>query len=107
MRDRGMIKWAPFNSVINGNDVKKEIKEENNKIPKPTLSEEQIFNLEQEIIDSYQNQSVIELKYYKNQHIYKITGIITKIDSVTKKIVINNDFIIYFNNIIQISKKNT
>ena len=31
MNDRGMVKWAPFNSVINGSEILKEIKFEKNK----------------------------------------------------------------------------
>ena len=38
MSDRGIIKWAPFSSVINGNILLKEIHEEKSRIIKPTLS---------------------------------------------------------------------
>ncbi len=107
MNDRGMIKWAPFNSVINGSQVIKEIKFEKSKINKPILSEEQIANLEEKIITAYAGNSVIKLYFYKNEHINIIDGKITKLDSVNKKIIINNKTSIYFNNIIDILIKNT
>ena len=50
MSDRGIIKWAPFSSVINGNILLKEIHEEKSRIIKPTLSEEQIQELEDKIL---------------------------------------------------------
>ena len=107
MSDRGMVKWAPFNSVINGNQVLKEIKFVKSKMSKPVLSEEQIANLEEKIITSYSENSMIKLYYYKNEHINIINGRITKLDSVNKKIIINNKTSIYFNNIIDILVKNT
>ena len=50
MNDRGIVKWAPFNSVINGNQLLDEINYERNRISKPVLSEEQIADLEENII---------------------------------------------------------
>lgn len=107
MNDRGMIKWAPFNSVINGNQVLKEIKFKKSKVPKPVLSDEQIANLEQKIITAYSNSSIINLYFYKNEHINIINGKITKLDSANKIIIINNKIRIYFNNIIDVLEKNT
>ena len=106
MHDRGMIKWAPFASVINGNEVLREIEEEKTRIEKPILSEEQIENLEFDLIESYNNSNVVEVTFYKQYHIYKIKGIITKLDTATKKVIINNNKILLFSNIIGIIKKN-
>ena len=88
MNDRGIVKWAPFNSVINGNQLLDEINYERNRISKPVLSEEQIADLEENIITAYSERSIINL------YLYKI-------------ITINNKTRIYFNNIIDILEKNT
>ena len=90
MHDRGMIKWAPFAAVINGADVVKEIEEENMRIEKPNLSDEQVEILEHDLIESYNNSNVVDIIFYKQYHIYKIRGIITKLDTATKKVIINN-----------------
>ena len=45
MPNRNAIKWAPFNSVINGNYIMNTIVKEKSRIIKPTLSEEQINEL--------------------------------------------------------------
>ena len=107
MLDRGMIKWAPFASVINGNEVIREIEEEKARIEKPSLSEEQIESLEHDLIESYNNSHIVDVIFYKQYHIYKITGIITKLDGATKKITINNNKTLFFSNILAIIKKNT
>lgn len=107
MNDRGTVKWAPFNSVIDGNQILKEIKFEKSKIQKPILSDEQISDLEEKIITAYTQNIKISLYFYKNEHINTIDGKITKLDSVNKLIIINNTTKMYFNNIIDILEKNT
>ena len=107
MNDRGMVKWAPFNSVINGSEILKEIKFEKNKVAKPILSEEQIRELEEKIITAYSGNILTSIYFYKNGHINIINGRITKLDSVNKIIIIDNKSKIYFNNIINILEKNT
>lgn len=106
MHDRNKIKWAPFNSVINGSEVIKEIQEEKSRKEKPVLSEEQLEELENIIFEAFNSQSVIEVIFYKNNHFNKITGIITNIDTAKKKITINNKNSYYFSNIIKIIIKN-
>lgn len=107
MHDRGVIKWAPFASVINGNTLLEEIYEEKSRITKPTLSDEQIKILEQSIIESFTGKKPINIYFYRNEHIYKINGIITKINATTKEITINNQKKLFFSNIIRITEKNT
>lgn len=107
MNDRGIVKWAPFNSVINGNQLLDEINYERNRISKPILSEEQIADLEENIITAYSERSIINLYFYKNGCINIINGQITKLDPANKIITINNKTRIYFNNIIDILEKNT
>jgi len=106
MHNRDRIKWAPFNSVINGKDVIEKIKEEK-VMPKPTLSDEQIETLEQKIKECYDNKTIIDVTFYKNGKFIKIDGIITKIDIVGKKIILNHRYSLYFSNIMQIIEKNT
>lgn len=107
MHDRGIIKWAPFASVINGNILLKEIKEEKSRIIKPTLSNDQIENLEETIIEAYTGKIPVDIYFYKCEHIYKIYGFITKINATTKEITINNQKNLLFSNIVRIIKKNT
>lgn len=100
MQDRSAVKWAPFNSVINGNDVMNELVKEKNKISHPILTEDKILEIEEYILESFNSSTEINIKYYKNYQLYRISGFITKIDPLNKKIVLNNDISLYFNNII-------
>ena len=53
MIDRGMIKWQPFNSCFNTQDIIEDIskKKEREKIQFPTLSEDQLGVLEDKIFN--------------------------------------------------------
>lgn len=105
MHNRGMIKWAPFASVINGHQLLKEIQEEKSRITKPTLSEDQINYLEEIILEIYTSKTLADIYFYQFGHIYKIEGIITKINTTTKEITVNNQKSIFFMNILRIIKK--
>ena len=48
--ERGIIKWAPFNSVVSGNEMLNSIVKEKNKIAMPTLSDEQKEVIEKKLI---------------------------------------------------------
>ncbi len=100
MIDRGMVKWAPFNSVINGNDVKKVLNDKKNKINKPNLSDEQIEEIENCVVNAYSNKTNITLLYYYSSKLIKISGIIKKLDPINKRILINDKYL-YFNNIVK------
>ena len=100
--DRGMIKWEPFNSVISSSKIIKNVLNEKEKIPKPVLSEDQIQNIAQRLLESYYAQDNAEIFYYENGYIKKIIEQIKKIDPVNKKVYLSNKNI-YFSQIIKIN----
>lgn len=103
MSDRGMIKWQPFNSVINTNQVINSIIKEKQKIEKPILSKEQQTKLEEKIIEAYYEQIPIEIQYYQSGHILTTKGIIKNINNTYKKIFLDNQKILLFQQIIKIT----
>lgn len=100
MQNRDAIKWAPFNSVINSNSVLNELATEQKKEQHPVLTEDKINEIEEYIITSYNSSTEINIKYYKNYKFYKVSGYITKLDPINKKIMLNNNITLYFSNII-------
>ena len=102
MQDRTYIKWAPFNSVISDKIIINDLLKSKNKISKPTLSEDQIENLNNKIFEAYTNHLKINMFIYKNQNIIKLIGFINNIN-VTKKYIIFNKSHIFFNQILKIS----
>lgn len=88
--DRGIIKWQPFNSVISSKIVINSIIKEKNKVAKPTMSEEELANIENKIMESYYLENKINITYYKNGFILNTKGQIKKIDKINKLIYLNN-----------------
>lgn len=102
MRDRGEIKWAPFNSVINGKYIVSEIEKKKKRINKPTLSDEQVSYIEKAILEAMTDGIMVDLTFYKEGFLYHDKATILKVDSALKKIYLNNKHVLYFWDIINI-----
>lgn len=102
--DRGMIKWAPFASVVDPNYLVNNICEKKNKIEKPIFTEEILNEFEELIKYSLETNEIINIEYYKNGKIYKIKESVIKIDALSKNIYLTNDIKLHFNNIVNIQK---
>ena len=100
--DRGIIKWQPFNSLINGKLVVNSLLLEREKINKPIISEEDQKKLESEIIEAYYTQNKILIQYYKNGYLLKTLTKIKKIDCAYKTIYLENNIKLFFKQIIKI-----
>lgn len=98
--ERGMIKWAPFSSVINADILIREIEKDKDKIKKPDLAEDKYIDIENDILYSYNNDEYINIEYYKNGKIYKTKEKVIKIDSFSKYIILSNKTKLYFSIII-------
>ena len=64
--ERGMIKWAPFSSVVNADILINEIENEKSKIPKPIIEEDKYYEIENDILYSLNNNEYISIEYFKN-----------------------------------------
>lgn len=93
--DRGMIKWQPFNSVVNNKELINSLMKEKAKVKPPAKSEEEINALEEKIIDAYFMQEKINITYYQNGFIKKVSGTIKKIDHVYKMIYLENQRLLF------------
>ena len=97
--DRGMIKWAPFNSLMNGQNIVNSLVFEKGKVNKPSISEEEQKILEEKIIEAYYCQNMILITYYKEGFLLKTKAKVKKIDSIYKTIYLNNQTKLLFNQI--------
>lgn len=93
--DRGMIKWQPFNSIIPSKQMIKDILTEKTKIKKPLLSDEQIQDIENKLIECYYEKVPIKINYYFQGNILATKGVIKKIDFTYHKIYLNNQVLIF------------
>lgn len=100
--NRGMIKWQPFSAVIPGNHLVNKIINDKSKIKKPELSEEQLKEIEKLVLISYSNKEPFHFCYFYNgQELIKY-GFIKDINSVTKKILLSDGTLLFFNQIVSI-----
>lgn len=102
-QDRGVIKWAPFNSLVGQRQMIENLINEKNKIKKPKLSQEQIEQNESLLIEAFYEQIKVKIEYFKDGFILNTIAIIIQIDYTFKKIYLNNKKILLFNQIIKVS----
>lgn len=102
-KDRGMIKWMPFNSIVSNKEVLYSIMKEKSKITKPIMSDDEKKLLEQTIIDAFYMQNKVNITYYRNGYTYEYNGFIKKIDSSNKLIYLTN-LKLLFNQIIKVTE---
>ncbi len=102
MPDRCEIRWAPFNSVIDSKILVNEIRESNRKVIKPSLSEDELEEINNKIIEAYHNASIISIYYFYKGSILNKKGIIECIKLDNKKIILNDYSSVYFDQIIKI-----
>ncbi len=102
-KDRGIIKWLPFDSLVNSKSVVESILYEKRKVKKPILSKEQMEEIEEKLIEAFYEQEKVTLKIYKSGYIKSITSTILSIDTTYKKIILANQDKILFNQIVDIS----
>lgn len=99
--DRGMIKWKPFNTLLNSNDIK-EIELNRSKISKPIIMEDRINEINSILVNAYNNHLSIKVKHYNNGFLFYKSGFIKSINAYEKYILMDN-IRIYFKNIINVS----
>ena len=100
--DRGKAKWAPFNAVAPGAEMIQEVLERKNKVKMPILSEDQLNEIERKLVKSFNNQAKINVKYFRNGRYYMREGIVTNIDEIGRKIALNEQYWLFFSQIIEI-----
>lgn len=103
MSDRKMIKWQPFDSVMNSKKIVNELNFNKGKINIPILSEEQLLEIENNIIKAYECDLFIKIKYLKNGDVFLMNEKIKYIDKIKKRITFKNYSIVYFTQIINAS----
>lgn len=102
MHDRGMIKWAPFDSVIGTKKMCYDVLEKKDYNEMPILSEEQLENIENIILSSYYSKCNIEIIYYYMGKYYKIIDKLKYIDKLKHQIILSKGKILCFNQIINV-----
>ena len=96
MSNRSQAKWAPFNSVAPGKEMINDVLKRKTVVKMPILSEDQINELENKLINSYNNQNEIRIKYFRGGRYYLRKGIVANIDVLGRKIILNDNYNLFF-----------
>ncbi len=101
-KDRGIIKWMPFNSIIGEKQMIEKLVKEKQKIKKPILSLEQQKEIEDKLLEIFYEQIESTFKIYQNGFIITLKTKIKSMDYAYKKIELENHKTILFTQIIEI-----
>ncbi|MDK9857689.1 YolD-like family protein [Staphylococcus equorum] len=85
---RGMVKWAPFATIPEQHERLKEYIQDQNKIDKPILDDDQLNELNNTLIFKMYNDPSIELRYFENGYIKTKVGYIHKVDVYTETLIL-------------------
>ena len=96
--DRAKL-FVPFDALKGLQEILREKEKEVEE--RKELSEETLMALQEEL-NKIEIGSSVFIKYYKNKKYIDITGIVTRINFVKKKIIINGDIMINMCDIIQL-----
>lgn len=101
-RDRGIIKWAPFDALVGFHSLLKELKYRLNRQEQPILSDDQYERLNQTLKIAIENHYFVSIHYYQDGYIQSIAGYIQKVDWINRKIILEGRFSISASHILEI-----
>jgi hypothetical protein len=89
-RDRKMMKWMPFNALMEQSDYLSDLLHGRTRIDKPVLSPDQEEELNYNLELAWVFKSEIIASYFEKGEIKEVEGILTDTDSFNKTITIND-----------------
>lgn len=90
-KDRGILKWAPFDALDGHSSMLEEMIFNMNKREKRSLSDDEYDELNDAINEAVSKNSLVSVDYYHDGYNYQSFGLITKVDMINKKIILNNN----------------
>ncbi len=89
-RDRGIIKWAPFDALVGYHSLIKELKYRLGKQNKPIMSDDQCEELNRKLSLAFNQDLEIEIEFFSDGYTKYTFGNIRKIDWINKIIILSN-----------------
>ncbi|MGL4009490.1 YolD-like family protein [Staphylococcus nepalensis] len=83
-KGRGMVKWQPFKTMPEQYERLEQYVEDQNKIDKPILSDDQLSELNDTLVFKMFHDPVITVSYYEDGYIKTKEGYIHKVDVHTQ-----------------------
>lgn len=98
---RGMVKWAPYKSLIEQAPILARMRYEKNKKPRPWISQDRAAEINEVLVAYHQEE--VNANYYEDGYLYDIRGIIDVISSLYQFIEIEGKRI-SFKNLINLQR---
>lgn len=102
LRDRGMVKWAPYKFLPEQEDYLEKMEEEKNKVDKPLLSDDELIELDTKL-STYNRGDPISIEYYDYGFIKTVDDYLDYIDAINKRIVLKNRMSIPVSNVLSLN----
>lgn len=83
-KERGIVKWQAFKTMPEQYEQLEQYIQDQNKIEKPILDDDQLNELNNKLIFKMYNDPSIELRYFENGYIKTKKGCIYKVDPYTQ-----------------------
>src|SRR5690554_5517556 len=99
-KDRGIIKWAPFDALAGLNEMVNNLINKKGKKDKPILSEDKLSELDLILKEAINNNNEIMIDYYLDGYIKTTYGLIKRIDEIEKLIQLDTNEKLSVNDIV-------
>ena len=92
-RDRKMMKWMPFNALLEQGEHIRNLLNGRIKREMPSLSVDQQSELNYKLEVAYLFKNEVSITYFRDGEVYKIEGVISRTDIYNKLIFIGESFV--------------
>ena len=92
-RDRKMMKWMPFNALLEQGDHIRDLLNGRTKKEMPLLSVDQQSELNYKLEVAYLFKNPVTITYFKDGAVYEIEGIISRTDIYNKLIFVDDAYV--------------
>ena len=99
-KDRGIMKWAPFDALEGHGTMLEEMIYSINKKAKVDLSEDEYEELNKTIKEAIEKNKEVSITYYNDGYTYDTFGHIKKIDEINKILILDTEEKIEFDSVL-------
>lgn len=99
-RDRGIIKWAPFDALISYQEVLSAMRYERGKKEQPLLSDDQYETLDRTFHEAMHTHEALQITYYEDGYFKMMYGHLKTYDAIKKILIFCEGFHIKIGQII-------
>ncbi len=82
--ERGMMKWAPYQSLIEQGKYLAELRERRSRVPRPLISSDRAEEIN--YVLAHYESGPVKAKYWRDGHIHEFVDSIKKIDETSKRL---------------------